>query len=164
MLEQRQRLIERLLENLRVVMQALHAASSRQWLELELTMAQLKTLFTLCCAQPVTVSELAEWLGISAPTASYLVDRLVQAGLVDRAEDPADRRRTLVQLTAAGEDLTRRLRQGNRDVLVPLLEQLDMEDLEALDRGLAALARAAEATGRASLSLERGVVKRGEPR
>jgi DNA-binding MarR family transcriptional regulator len=164
MLEQRQRLIERLLENLRVVMQALHAASSRQWLELELTMTQLKTLFTLSCAQPVTVSELAEWLGISAPTASYLVDRLVQAGLVDRREDPADRRRTLVQLTAAGEGLARRLRQGNRDVLVPFLEQLDMEDLEALDRGLAALARAAETTGRASLSLERRAVKRGEPR
>lgn len=164
MLDQRQRLIERLLENLRVVMQALHAASSRQWLELELTMAQLKTLFTLCNAQPVTVSELAEWLGISAPTASYLVDRLVQAGLVDRAEDPADRRRTLVQLTAAGEELTRRLRQGNRDVLVPLLEQLDTEDLEAFDRGLAALARAAGATGHPTLSLERRVAKRGEPR
>ena len=164
MLDQRQRLIERLLENLRVVMQALHAASSRQWLELELTMAQLKTLFTLCNAQPVTVSELAEWLGISAPTASYLVDRLVQAGLVDRAEDPADRRRTLVQLTATGEELTRRLRQGNRDVLVPLLEQLDMEDLEALDRGLAALARAAGATGHSTRLLERRVAKRGELR
>ncbi|MCM8748063.1 MarR family transcriptional regulator [Thermomicrobiaceae bacterium CFH 74404] len=157
MREQRQRLTERLLENLRLVIQALHATSSRQWMELELTTAQLRMLFTLATAQPATVGELAERLDISGPTASHLVDRLVQAGLVSRAEDPADRRRTLVRLTAAGDDLTRRLRQGNREALLPLLERLALEDLESLDRGLAALAQAAKDSGLASPELERGV-------
>lgn len=143
MSQERQRYLERILEHLRVVMHTVHQAGLRQWLELELTTAQLKTLLALSCAQPVTVSELADWLGIGAPTASHLVDRLVVAGLVERAEDPGDRRRTLVRLTRDGEVLVHRLRQGNRDTLVPLLEQLDIAELRALETGLAALARVA---------------------
>ncbi len=160
--ESRAEIIERLLDNLRVVMQALHMAGMQRWLELELTMAQLRTLFALSFIQPVTVGELAEWLGISAPTASHLVDKLVQAGLVVRSEDPADRRRTLVRLTLEGESLTRRLRQGNREALIPLLEQLGREDLHALDRGLAALARAAEAAASAGPVEQRRAEARGE--
>lgn len=44
-------------------------------------------------APEASLSALAENLGVSRPTASVLVDRLVQRGLVARGTDPAERRR-----------------------------------------------------------------------
>lgn len=52
----------------------------------------------LLAAQPLTVSEIAQRLHVSLPTASELVGGLSRAGIVERAEDPANRRRILVTL------------------------------------------------------------------
>ena len=81
-------------------------------------------------------------LGIGQPTASHLLDRLVQAGLAQRVEQSTDRRYTLASLTSSGETMVRRLRQGRMDRLHSLLAQLDEEDLAALRQGLEALIRA----------------------
>ncbi len=116
------------------------------WVELDLTMAQLKTLFTLEYRGPATIGQTAERLGISLPTASHLVDRLVQGGFVDRTEDAADRRRTLAAVTEKGSALTRRLRQGGRDSLHDWLLQLDDESLSGLAHGIDRLAEVASAT------------------
>ena len=51
----------------------------------------------------ISVGELAEQLMIRDHSAAELVSRLVQAKLVRRKTDPADRRRSLVIMTAAGE-------------------------------------------------------------
>jgi DNA-binding MarR family transcriptional regulator len=115
-----------------------------EWVHLELSMGQLKTLMTLASKEALTVSGLAETLNVGKPAASILVDRLVQLGLVERTEDPEDRRRTLVTLTEAGIDLVARLRQGGPGRMLRWLEQLDDEDLAALVRGMRALAAFAE--------------------
>jgi MarR family transcriptional regulator for hemolysin len=46
---------------------------------------------------------LAEELGVEGPSLVRLLDRLVEDGLVERREDPADRRAKTVHLTAAGQ-------------------------------------------------------------
>jgi DNA-binding MarR family transcriptional regulator len=46
--------------------------------------------------------ELAKMLNISRPGVTRILDRLVEAGLVSRAEDAADRRRVLVYRTSDG--------------------------------------------------------------
>ncbi|MGW1072887.1 MarR family winged helix-turn-helix transcriptional regulator [Streptomyces sp. NPDC002537] len=53
----------------------------------------------LLAGDPLTVSEIARRLQVSLPTASELVGGLSRAGIVDRTEDPANRRRILVSLT-----------------------------------------------------------------
>lgn len=121
-------------------------ARSRQgiepvWLEVDLSMAQVRTLMVLSCEGRSTIGQLAETLRVSPPTASHLADRLVHAGLAERAEDPSDRRRMLVRLSAQGEDLAGRLRQGNQEPFRLWLAQLSDEDLAALDQGLQALIR-----------------------
>lgn len=113
------------------------------WVELDLTMAQLKTLFALEYGGPATIGQTADRLGISLPTASHLVDRLVQGGFVDRTEDPADRRRTLATVNEKGSALTRRLRQGGRESLTEWLMQLDDESLVGLAQYIARLAEVA---------------------
>lgn len=123
---------------------ALHRPYANEWIHLDLSMGQLKTLMALASHQPATVSELADTLEVGKPTASVLVDRLVQLGYAARAEDPEDRRRTLVTTTAAGSDLVTSLRQGHIDRMVRWLEAIAPDDLDALTRGLEALVAVAE--------------------
>jgi len=49
------------------------------------------------------LSDVADHLGLSLPTTSKLVDTLVSGKMVSRKSDPADRRRMILVLTAAGE-------------------------------------------------------------
>jgi DNA-binding MarR family transcriptional regulator len=58
-------------------------------------------LMTVTFEGPLSVSELAERLGLTVGTTSLLVGELNRAGLLDRAEDERDRRRTIVQLPPA---------------------------------------------------------------
>jgi DNA-binding MarR family transcriptional regulator len=111
------------------------------WQSLDLTMAQFKVFFTLNFEGEMPISKLAETLGISHPTASHLVERLVQAGLVERIEHAADRRYTLARLTSQGTMMVQRLRQGRENHLQHWLVELDEPDLAALRRGLEALNR-----------------------
>ncbi len=53
-------------------------------------------------AEQPTVSRLAELLGVSKQAASKLADDMVTAGFLQRGGDPADRRRTPLQLTELG--------------------------------------------------------------
>jgi DNA-binding MarR family transcriptional regulator len=142
--EQEATTIQRLIERHRLLARELHAASAPVWIELDLSMAQLKTLMVIADQEPLTISQVAESLGVGAPTASQLVDRLVQAGLAGRADDPADRRRALVQLSEAGHTLVERLRNGPRERLRELLSQLDDDDRAALLQGLEALWQTAQ--------------------
>jgi MarR family transcriptional regulator, organic hydroperoxide resistance regulator len=138
--------IESIVAAQRAVIRALHAASP-SWLELNLTMAQLKTLIVLHDEGPLPIGQVGYRMGVTLPTASYQVDRLVRAGLVERVEDVRDRRRTLVHLTSKADELVRSLRQGRAGQLRSWLIEMSPEDLRALDRGLSALAAiAAEQT------------------
>jgi DNA-binding MarR family transcriptional regulator len=61
---------------------------------------------------PRTNRELAEQAGISAPTATRMVDGLLQRRLVTRIEDPIDRRAVVISLTEDGRAaLTRKQRE-----------------------------------------------------
>lgn len=115
------------------------------WMDLDLSMAQLKTMFLLSHEAPTSVGHVAEALGIGLPAASHLVEKLVQSEIATRADDPADRRRTLIRLTSEGERIVERLRTGSDEHLRGWLGQLPRNELEALARGLELLAQVAEA-------------------
>jgi len=69
----------------------------------DLTARQLTTLLTIYLQDEIySVSMLAKMLNISRPGVTRILDRLVEAGLVSRAEDAADRRRVLVYRTSDG--------------------------------------------------------------
>lgn len=119
--------------------QHLNAKQPQEWARLDLTIGQLKTLMMLAARSDQTISQLAERLGIGKPATSIVVDRLVHEGLVRRAEDALDRRRTLVALTEPGADLVTRLHQGSLTRLADCLQAMTPADLAALRCGLEAL-------------------------
>jgi len=69
------------------------------------SMSQLGALFQLRGGAHCGVGNIGESLGITPSAASQLLDRLVQQGLIQRSEDPADRRAKQIALTAAGHEL-----------------------------------------------------------
>jgi DNA-binding MarR family transcriptional regulator len=62
-----------------------------------------------CSTARATIRDIAEMLHMSPSAGSLLVDRLVQDGLVERAEDQEDRRRMVLRLSEAGGELVTRL-------------------------------------------------------
>jgi DNA-binding MarR family transcriptional regulator len=114
-----------------------------EWLELDLTMAQLKALFTLDRQPGATVSALADQLGIKPPAASLLVDKLERAQLAVRGSHAGDGRRVVVSLTALGATLATRLRHGSLARLEGWIDQLSDSELEVLSTGISALAEIA---------------------
>jgi DNA-binding MarR family transcriptional regulator len=72
-----------------------------------LTLTQLKALMALQGGEeePRPVKRIAEELGITPPAATRAVDALHDRGLVDRTEDPEDRRVKRIEITPAGREL-----------------------------------------------------------
>lgn len=139
-MDERDTLIETVIEGHRALFRAVSRAGAVDWMNLDLSMAQLKTLMVLHASGAMPIGQIAETHGIGQPTASHLVDRLVQAQLVERAEDPQDRRRTLAQLSPAGIELAERLQQLRFEPLRRWLAQLDDAILANLAQGTQALA------------------------
>jgi DNA-binding MarR family transcriptional regulator len=77
-----------------------------------------------------TIGDLAERLRIQHHSAVELVDRLAEAGLIVRTHDPQDRRRVLLELTPAAEELLASLSAIHLEELHALRPAL----LEILDR------------------------------
>ncbi|MGB6933683.1 MAG: MarR family winged helix-turn-helix transcriptional regulator, partial [Acidobacteriaceae bacterium] len=63
--------------------------------------------------RPPSIAYAAEALGLKHNTVVELVDRCAQEGLVERAIDPADRRRVCLRTTARGQKMLNRLSQAH---------------------------------------------------
>jgi DNA-binding MarR family transcriptional regulator len=124
-----------------LVFRCVHTMAIPDWLQLQLTISQLKGLFTIATYGSLSIGELARRLGVSLPTASTLVEALVGLGYVSRHEDGEDRRRTLTRLTIEGETLVGRLQLGRQQMLRESLGRLGADELASLVRGLRALVR-----------------------
>jgi DNA-binding MarR family transcriptional regulator len=79
-------------------------------------------LLMLVLGGPASVSELAERIGLTPATTSLLVGELSRAGFVQRREDEADRRRTIVSIDKSIEDV---VRPSLEETLAPLGRALD---------------------------------------
>jgi len=86
-------------------------------------------------AEGMRQKELADELGVEGPSLVRLLDRLVESGLVERREDPADRRAKIVQLTEQGRAHSRRASLALDRYRTSLLEQSSDAEIDAA-RGL----------------------------
>jgi DNA-binding MarR family transcriptional regulator len=111
----------------------------------ELTVAQIRVLFRLRNGGPITSGQLATGLGVTLPTVTSVIDRLVARGFAERRDDPGDRRRVIVAVTPAGQAVVEGIQQGRRTRLQRAIESLDAAALAGLVAGLEALAAACDA-------------------
>jgi DNA-binding MarR family transcriptional regulator len=80
---------------------------------------------------PLTVGDLAARLGLTMPTVSGLLADLDRAGFIERHPDPADRRRTIVQVIPAQAALVGEWLDGAAKPLSRVLDKLSPSEREA---------------------------------
>jgi DNA-binding MarR family transcriptional regulator len=124
------------------MMQRLIAGHATEFTEVGVTMAQAKVMYVVMAAGQLRMTEVAERLGIGASSASEIVERLVELGLLARAADPGDRRQVVISATPAGVDLLERFRELNQRQLRELLGRLDADELAIVDQSLEIFHRA----------------------
>jgi len=112
-----------------------------EWVEHDLTLPQVRILLMLEGGR-LRVGQIASRLGVSLPTASGLVERLVSKGLVERCTCPRDRRAVECSLTPRGREVVERSTALRRSRIEEVLRRLCPEDLEGVVRALEALSRA----------------------
>lgn len=124
---------------------ALVGVSARSLADVEdtVTIAQFRILVLLTSQGRTTLVQLAARLGVNASTAQRQVDRLVREELVDRRENPDDRRQVLLVPTAQGARLVEAVTERRRAEIARIVQTLPGEDRTALVAALEAFAAAA---------------------
>lgn len=110
-----------------------HSAMSSRLRAIGLSVAQFDLLSTLTEAEGITQRDLAERLYVTKGNVSGLVDRLVEAGLVDRKPIPGDRRSHALHLTGEGRRLALEGMELQKRFVNETIGRLPAADLEVLD-------------------------------
>jgi DNA-binding MarR family transcriptional regulator len=93
-----------------------------------MTSTQRLALFEVAVRGAMRLSELADRMGITAPTASRAVDGLVDLGLLERRPDPDDRRAVRIDLTRPGRKRVEERTARAAAALEPIVSSLSAKD------------------------------------
>lgn len=141
---EKEKLVEEIIESHRRLNRALRDYAPDVWMDLSLTIAQVKSLFFISNQGSTNFRKLAERLKVTPSNVTGIIDRLVEQGLISRTENPADRRVMLLKTTTQGDSLVAALRERRSIYLSKVLFNLSLDELDNVALGMAKLATAAE--------------------
>lgn len=98
----------------------------------ELTVPQFRTLVFFRMHPGAAISQAAEHLDLALPTASKLMDGMVNRGFLQRAQCETDRRKVLISLTEKGAEVLREAREAALAVFTRRLGGLSSLELEVI--------------------------------
>ena len=118
--------------------------AAEPWIDLKMTITQLKSLFFIAAKGKTNFKKLADALGVTPPNITGIIDRLVEQGLVSRTENTEDRRIMLLQMTEKGQELIHNLHENRFQKMNTLMMDMSEDDLNAMLTGLKGMLKAAE--------------------
>jgi DNA-binding MarR family transcriptional regulator len=116
----------------------------RRWPAGRISLVHLNVLTVLDTEGPVPMRALAELLDVSQASATGIVDRMEQRGLVERRRDDADRRVVRVVLAEPGRQLIEGVDNDRRTHMIAMLDELTDEELAGFLLGYRGMRRARE--------------------
>jgi MarR family transcriptional regulator, organic hydroperoxide resistance regulator len=119
--------------------------SIHAWMELTMTVPQLKTIFFVSNERTTNPRKLAKAMCVTPSNITGIVERLVEQNLLTREQNPGDRRVQTVRTTEQAEAIISNLREHKSESFKAILTRVSEDDLKSLQSGLNALMRAAEA-------------------
>jgi DNA-binding MarR family transcriptional regulator len=114
--------------------------------ETGLSFSQLNVLMRLYHGGNSGVSDIGEQMGVTSAAASQAIDRLVLLGLIERTEDPKDRRAKRLALTPKGRTLIESGIDARSRWVEDLTDALTPEQQSLTISALTLLTEAARAT------------------
>jgi len=105
----------------------------------EVTPSELTTLGILRAAGPLRVGELAARAGVTFPTMSRILDKIIQHGWAQRYADQTDHRASVITITGTGETVLDAARRDRATRLAAALAHLEPADTAALLAAMPAL-------------------------
>ncbi len=93
----------------------------------DLSVAQLDLLMSVRGQGEVSLSGLAALLGVSPPSASVMVEKLVERGLLIRERSTTDRRKVMIRVSPGESERLDRIEQQVLATFVELVEEVGME-------------------------------------
>jgi MarR family transcriptional regulator for hemolysin len=127
---------------------ALRKAFDRLAVGLGVTRAQWKVLFKLSRTPGLRQVELADMLDLEPITLCRIVDRLEEAGLVERTRDPDDRRAWRLHVTTKAQPLLEKLHGVGAELVSQVFAGIEPKDIEIARK---VLAQARENAGRCAV-------------
>jgi DNA-binding MarR family transcriptional regulator len=118
------------------------AARSLAAMEDTVSLTQVRALVIIASRGPLHLTALADDMGVHPSNATRACDRLVAAGLLDRRDNPADRRHLLLSLTDPGRELVDGVMDRRRAAIGQILHQMPPEDRAQLATALSRFAAA----------------------
>ncbi|MCC6145941.1 MAG: MarR family transcriptional regulator [Anaerolineaceae bacterium] len=109
-----------------------------------LSFSQINILMQLLHCGNSKVSEVGKQLGVSNAAASQAVDRLVGMGLIERTEDPQDRRTKRLVLTQKGQAVIRKGLEERSKWIEEVTKSLTLEQQKMIGTALTLLTEAAQ--------------------
>ncbi len=108
---------------------------------LDLSVPQFRSLVFIERKPGSSLSRVAEHLGLTAPTASKLIDGLEARSMITRRHSAEDRRKVTIEITPAGARAVDGARGEALKSMSRLMGSLDNAELKAVTDGMAALRR-----------------------
>ncbi|MCA1835572.1 MAG: MarR family transcriptional regulator [Actinobacteria bacterium] len=127
------------------VLVAISAQSVAQ-VEDRVTLPQLRVLVMIASRGPQNLSSVAQALGVHPSNATRTCDKLVEAGLIHRRDNPADRRNLILELTESGRQLLQTMNSYRRTAITNILAKMLPQQRSSLVPELLAFADAAGET------------------
>ncbi|TIH27373.1 MarR family transcriptional regulator [Subtercola vilae] len=119
--------------------------AARSVLEVEdrVTTPQLRVLMLIALNGLQSLGSVAAELGVHASNATRTCEKLVQAGLIARSDDPADRRFIQLELTSDGAGLVEQVLRHRREAMADVFAAMSPGEQSAVTASLEIFARAA---------------------
>lgn len=122
----------------------LRCAGTGRLVKAGVSMAHMHVMWLLEHHGELQMTRLAEMLDVSMSSATGIVDRMEERGLIERARVPDDRRVVEVRLTPGGVQALETIEAIKQDRLRNILGRLDSAELAGVAGALAAIRRAVE--------------------
>jgi MarR family transcriptional regulator for hemolysin len=124
------------LDTLPLIMRLVRPSKGHYRTTAGLSVPQFRGLALIYHHPDVSLSEIAEHVGMGLPSASKMIEGLVERKLVVRSESQEDRRRKEIRITAEGRRVFEEFRKKARQVLAKKLETLTNEEAESVKKAM----------------------------
>ena len=105
-------------------------------LSYDLSLSKIKALYAFTESRPFTMGELAKNAGVTLPSMTEAIDKLVKEVLVERERDKNDRRVVKVNLTEKGVEMRMEFMMKRREELLNIFSRLTDEEVSELGNSL----------------------------